>query len=451
MRTFLTDHARKVSAHPTSDTCCFDFTCFYISLSFVADIFSGFKMKDLSSSMSLVRLGSSMSSTSANTPGERVVLVRYFLDRPGYDLSNSSSRLWVNPPIHTTPQDISKFLHEQGIKLSNETKMLVELYLDHYEAFMLLEACAEHSIYFDFSSVTAAQAGVLNIRLTDLNGIMASTKGIKRSSPVPRCNTSPVGLFGFSMVVGLDSFNILRELLDDSSVIDGSYLLVFSLYAFWMGFLLFNVGLSEISRNNVYGATAFLAFGCVWLANGTFFILTTYFPEQIPEVIFSSTSNNSPDTFLRVILIMLFACALLKQTFVMKKITTAFIGTLIVYLFFASLVGWSEVFLWLKMIFGFILCAFAFFIFYAELTNEVYQRTVINLYPWTPHSAEEAFGAVGRANGLRAMAIDLRTAGHHDILTSSMMTKGPAAGETDHPSTDHPPSAYHLRGVRPQK
>jgi succinate-acetate transporter protein len=419
-------------------------------------------MKDPSLSMSLVRLGSSMTDTSSDSRCERVVLVRYFLDRPGYDLSNSSSRLWVNPPIHTTPHDISRFLHEQGIKAFHDKKLLVELYLDHYEAFMLLEACAEHSVFFDFSAVTVAQAGVLNIRLTDLNEIMAPTKSDKPSSPTPsapRCNTSPVGLFGFSMVVGLDSLNVLRKLLDDPSVISASYLLVFSSYAFWMGFLLLNVGLSEILRNNVYGATAFLAFGSVWLSNGTLFILTTYFPEQIPEVILSSVSENAPDTFLRVILIMLFTCALFKQTFAMKKVTTAFISTLIVYLFFSSLVGWSDVFLWLKMIFGFILCAFAFFIFSAELTNEVYQRPVVNLYPWTPHSAEEAFGAAGRANGLHAMAIDLRTAGHHHILKASMMAEGATSAElpVEHLISDRPPSvhqpqsAYHLRGVRPQK
>jgi uncharacterized protein len=417
-------------------------------------------MKDASSSTSLVRLGSAMTDTNSNAPCERIVLVRYFLDRPGYDLSNSSSRLWVNPPVYTTPQNISKFLHEQGIKLSNDTKLLVELYLDQYQAYMLLEACAEHSIHFDFSSVTAAQPGVLNIRLTDLNEIVAPAHGSKASTntaAVPRCNTSPVGLFAFSMTVGLDALNVLRKLLDDPSAIDASYLLVYSPYAFWVcGFLQFIVGLNEISRNNVYGATAFLAFGCFWLANGTVLILNAYFPEQIPEAIASSSSDNAPDTFLLEILIMLFACALFKQTLIMNKITTALIGTLIVYLFFASLVGWSEVFSWLKMIFGFILCAFGLFLFYAELTNEVYQRTVIDLYPWTPHSTQEVFGAAGRANGLRAMAIDLRTAGHRDMLTASMMSKGPTVGEPEHPITEHPPmvhqprSAYHLRGVRPQ-
>jgi uncharacterized protein len=414
-------------------------------------------MKDPSSSMSMVRLGNSMTDPSSNTPMERVVLVRYFLDRPGYDLSNSSSRLWVNPPALTTPKDISKFLHEQGIKLSNDTKLLVELYLDHYQAFMLLEACAEHSIHFDFSAVTAAQPGVLNIRLTDLNEIMAPPKTSSQAAAVPRCNTSPVGLFAFSMTVGLDALNVLRKLLDDPSAIDASYLLVYSPYAFWVcGLLQFVVGLNEISRNNIYGATAFLAFGCFWLANGTVLILNTYFPEEIPEAIASSSSDNGPDTFLREIMIMLFACALFKQTLIMNKITTALIATLIVYLFFASLVGWSEVFSWLKMIFGFILCAFGLFLFYAELTNEVYQRTVINLYPWTPHSTKEVFGAAGRANGLRAMAIDLRTAGHPEIVTASMMMTKGIAEEPEHPITDHPPaipqapSAYHLRGVRPQ-
>ena len=275
-----------------------------------------------SSVPSAVRLSSGSNTVDAKDKYERMVLVRYFLDRPGYDLSNSSSRLWVNPPESTTPHDISAFLDEQGIKLFNDTTLLVELFLDQYSSFMLLEECATHAIHFDFTSTSSHQPGILNIRLTDLNEMLSphgdsAKSSMAHSHPtnVPRCNTSPVGLFAFAMTVGLDALNVLRELLDDNSKIDGSYLLIYSPYAFWVsGFLQLIVGINEISRNNIYGATAFLGFGCFWLSNGTALIFTTYFPEQIPDIYRFSTSNNAPDTFVREMFIMLFACALFKQT-----------------------------------------------------------------------------------------------------------------------------------------
>ena len=108
------------------------------------------------------------------------------------------------------------------------------------------------------------------------------------------------------------------------------------------------------------------------------------------------------------------------------------------------------------MVLGFALSVYGLFLFYAELTNEVYHRTVIDLYPWFAHSSEEAFGAAGRANGLRAMAIDLRTAGHHDVLSRGSIVSGPTmtttGTATKTPTTkvsEH--SKYHLRDVRPDK
>ena len=44
------------------------------------------------------------------------------------------------------------------------------------------------------------------------------------------------------------------------------------------------VGILEVFRNNVYGATAFMAFGSFWLANGIQMLIRTYFPEEIPDM-----------------------------------------------------------------------------------------------------------------------------------------------------------------------
>ena len=406
------------------------------------------------------------SSLNSNNSDDRIVLVRYYLDRPGYDLSNSSSRLWINPPCpSTTPNDILQFLHDEGIKSNDENdpshNLLVELFLDTYQTFMLLEACNDYNIHFDFSHATSDEPGILNIRLTDLNDASSSPSqnqnmngGSNTINIPPRCNTSPVGLFAFAMTVGLDALNVLRELTEDeSSALNPSFLLIFGPYAFFVsGLIQFMVGLNEISRNNIYGATAFLGFGSFWLANGTTLILTTYFPDQIPVEIQSSPATATAN-FVRECYIMLFACALFKQTLAMNKLTTGLLGTLIIYLLAASLSGWNDAFLWIKMVLGFVLSVYGLFLFYAELTNEVYHRTVIDLYPWNANSSEEAFGAAGRANGLQSMAIDLRTAGHHDVLLlNSNNTINPANSITmEMPTKKSERSAYHLRDVRPDK
>jgi succinate-acetate transporter protein len=243
-----------------------------------------------------------------------------------------------------------------------------------------------------------------------------------KSKVIPRCNTSPVGLFAFAMSVGFDSLNVLRKLLDDDTKIDASYLLVWGPYAFFApGLLLFVVGLNEISRNNIYGATAFLVFGGFSMANGAAFILQTYFPGEMPDFIRYSTSSNAPDTFVRECFKLIFACALFKQTLVTTKVTTGLMGTFIIYLFSSALGGWNEKMLWMKVVVGFILSIYALFVFYASFTNEVYQRTVFNLYPWTNKTVSvDEFGAAGRENMLKVRAIDLRTAGHKNELHGSI-------------------------------
>lgn len=368
---------------------------------------------------------------------KNLVVVRYFLDRRGYDIHNSSSRLWNNPPVpYSTAFDIATFLDRQGIKKKDDSKMLVELFLDKFGSFMLLEACAEHSVKFDFTGATPENPGILNIRLTDLDDALAGldkadATAASSHSNQQRCNTSPVGLFAFSMTVALDTLNVLRTLLGEyDGSVDDSFVLVWGPYAFFVsGLLQLLVGWNEIHRNNVYGATAFMSFGCFWLANGTKLILTSYFPEEIPENLLGSDAVGN---FVREFYIMMFACALFIQTLSMNKLTTALISILIVYLLAASLTGWNVVFEWIKMILGWIVSLFAFYLFVAELTNEVYQREVFNMLPWNIYSPVEFFGAPGRVNNLKVKAIDLRRATSRQLLDSPNKT-----------------SAFDVRSVRP--
>jgi succinate-acetate transporter protein len=366
-------------------------------------------------SLPLATMAATTAASVTIAPGstKSLVVVRYYLDRPGYDLQNSSSRFWKDPPAIVTATDVANFLHQQGIKSKDDTGMLVEIYLDRFGSFMWLDVCQENSVHFDFPTATLANPGILNIRLTDLNDLQSSTA--KTSAPVApqRCNTSPVGLFAFSFTVLLETLNILRKLVDGS--VDDSYLLVWSPYAFFVsGLLQLIVGLNEITRNNVYGATAFLAFGSFWLANGTKNMLTTYFPDEINDSFLIGSGNV--DTCVREVWIMLFACALFKQTLAMNMLTSGVVALLIAYLFSGSVAPWSEAFEWIRLILGFALSLYAFFLFYVELTNEVYHRKVYNLYPWSETSPEEVFGAAGRMSTLQHKALELRTAGRPGAL-----------------------------------
>jgi succinate-acetate transporter protein len=345
----------------------------------------------------------------------RLVVVRYYLDRPGYDLHNSSSRVWKDPPAIVKAPDISAFLEEQEIipptSTITTTTTLVEAFLDTFGSFMVLEICAENGIEFDFTETTPQRPGILSIRLTDLRDQDGGGGGLQKQfsqAQIPqRCNTSPVGLFAFSMTVCFDALAVLDDLSD--SAVEDSWVLIFGPYALFVsGLLQFVVGLNEIARNNVFGATAFLGFGCFWLANGTILILRFYFPEQISEDL---TGTSVVGNFVRELMIMIFSCTLWYQSLTMNKLLTGLLSTLIVYLLFAALTGWVVAAKWIKMILGFVLTVEGLYMFFAELTNEVYQHEKINMHLWNKKgSSSELVGAAGRINKLQSRAIELRRA-----------------------------------------
>ena len=345
----------------------------------------------------------------------RMVVVRYYLDRPGYNLDNSSSRLWKNPPATCSPVDIAAFLHEQGIRDDSDKKLLVELYLDKFHSYMLLDVCADDGVQFNFTETTIEQPGILNIRLTDVAATEAETNS-HASAALPAaarpqfCNTSPIGLFAFSMTVALESAELFGRLVPGT--VDESFVLVWGPYAFFVsGLLQLIVGMWEVTRNNIYGATAFMAFGSFWLANGLKLILVNYFPDEIPSELLGASDPTG--NFIRNLWILAFLCVLFKETLVMNKLSSSLIAILVSMLAATALSGWSLAMEWIQLIMGCIVACVAFYLFAAEFTNEVYHRQVFNLYPWLPESPEEFFGAPGRSNKLEIKAVELRTAHHY--------------------------------------
>jgi succinate-acetate transporter protein len=306
----------------------------------------------------------------------RMVVVRYFLDRPGYDLDNSSSRLWKNPPATCSPADIAAFLREQGIRDDSDKKLLVELYLDKFRSYMLLEVCAEDDVQFNFIHTTIHQPGILNIRLTDSAATEAERNSHAPFAPeaAPRqqvCNTSPIGLYAFSMTVALETAELFGRLVPGT--VDESFVLIYGPYAFFVsGLLQLIVGMWEVTRNNIYGATAFMAFGSFWLANGLKLILVNYFPDEIPSELLGASDPTG--NFIRNLWILLFVCVLFKETLVMNKLSSALIALLVCMLAATALSGWSEAMEWIQLIMGCFVSSLAFYVFAAEFTNEVYHR-----------------------------------------------------------------------------
>jgi len=380
---------------------------------------------------------------SAMNDVERFVVVRYFLDRPGYNLENASARFWKNPPQQCHASDIKSFLIREGIiptcdftagtcddddddnllkttvgDINNNTEILAEVYMDSFGAFIVLDVAEENGICFDFSNATKSEPARIDIRLTDLNDgstTGGTTKPTETVTPPQNCSMSPAGLFAFTMINGLEGIYMLME-LTDGGFVSHSYMYLYGPYAFFVGGLLqLLVAMWEVTRNNIYGATAFACFGCFWMANGTMYTLKTYFPSQVSEEIMLSGADEWGHA-IRECYILFLVVALLKLTFTMNKTTTALIITLIVKLIFAVIEEFNEILLWIHCVLTFLLSFFAGYVFYAEFVNEVYSPPPFNLYPWNPlTSSEEVFGARGRLNGLQPRAIRLRLAKHNKL------------------------------------
>ena len=229
-----------------------------------------------------VRANSVSSGLTGKRP-QRLVAVRYFLDRPGYGLHNSAVRLWFEPPARCTPTALQLFLNEQGIALDD---LLVEVYLDRFQSFMLLEACEAAAIEWNLKDTTPDDPGILNIRLTDVTYAARLDTDLSKSSgsnggpgsapppaekaaaaPAaahPHANTTPVGLFSFAMMVGLETAQVMSQLVPD--FVSPAYILAWGPYMFFVGGVLqiFTATL-QVLRNNIYGAVAFYGFGSFWL------------------------------------------------------------------------------------------------------------------------------------------------------------------------------------------
>jgi succinate-acetate transporter protein len=375
-----------------------------------------------------------------------LVAVRYFLDRPGYGLHNSAVRLWFDPPCICTPADLQQFLIDQGIALQD---LLVEVFLDKFQSFMMLEACEAAAVEWNLQDTSTQNPGVFNIRLTDVtyaqrldqdlsksrseHGAPPSPQPPAQQQPVALANTTPVGLFAFSVMTGLEAASVMASLWPNEDFIDAAYVLAWGPYMYFVGGGLLTItGYLQVYRNNIYGAVAFLGFGAFWFANGTKVILETHFsaPGTIAAELLAANNGDPPydpwGALIRACYSLAFTLALLKQTFVMSKLSTTLITLLAGKVLFQAVAGWSDVMAWLQVCFGWLTSWFAFYVFLVEFTNQVYHRDVFCTYKWSlQNSPEEVFGAAGSSQTLYSKAAKLRQARYPNVsrVRSAMAKK----------------------------
>jgi succinate-acetate transporter protein len=354
----------------------------------------------------------------------RLVVVRYFLDRPGYDLHNAASRFWFFPPAETNADDVLNFLTEQNIALPG---LLIEIYLDRFEAYMLLEACRSCSTVWDFAEASFREPGILNIRLTDMDladqeqslseseksGIAPSKAQTKQQPQL--ANVTPAGLFSFSMMVGLETVSLMPSLMPGT--VSESYVLAWGPYMYFVGGLMqILVATFQVLRNNAYGATAFFGFGSFWFSFGSYTILRTFFASE-GTVAYDMLEGHDPwGSFFRSMFVFAFSVALLIQTFAMNRLSSTLIGLLCFKMLFSAFAGWSVALRWCQFVFGWMTSVFAFYVFVVELTNSIYHREVFPVYKWSLEtSPDEAFGAPGRTGTLYSKAARLRRASYPNV------------------------------------
>jgi succinate-acetate transporter protein len=383
------------------------------------------------------------------------LVVRYLDGGAGTNANKSAGRLWKDPPAVCNPRDIRQFLQRHGI-LNEETptrSTRCEVFLDNFSCYVDLNECEEEGIIFDFTGITPDQPGLLSLRLTDVSALYTSTveaapvtptkpatssrtvtstttheeipyesdppKGLPTAAtPVTSqpCNTAHIGLFAFSFGIWIEAVQLLGELVDGS--VSPNFALVWGPFAFFSsGMLMVIVGLNESKRNNVFGTTIFLVMGSSWVSTGFVNILVAYFPDGINPLLLQPDPLGK---FLLCFWYILFIGVVVKQTFSLSRFATTMVAALLLLCTSRSLSGWSRPMQWIQLIAGVMAASTAFYGFMAEFTNEMYHRSVFNLYPWKATTAvgisDEVWGAPGRVSDLRSRVSYNSRQGRHWVL-----------------------------------
>jgi succinate-acetate transporter protein len=316
---------------------------------------------------------------------------------------------------------LDKFLRDQKIALEG---LLVEVHLDRFGSYMMLDACAAAGIEWEFDGTTPVRPAILSIRLTELTGGGADASAAAgRTAPPPTAtgsglaNTTPAGLFAFSMANGLQCASKFYILFPGS--LNESFILMWAPFMLFLGGLQFVAALFEVVRGNIYGCTAFMFFGVLWAGNGLTVLLQYSFASSDADAS-GGTGSIAPElvamqnpwfAVVTDVYTLAFLLVLLVQTFAMNKVSTLVISLVSVKIFLSIFSPWSTGAVWAQFVAGWTTSAVAFYAFAAELANQIWHREMLPQHKWNVEkSPGEVFGAQGKIGTLQGRATQLRQA-----------------------------------------
>lgn len=386
----------------------------------------------------------------------RLAVVRYFPDRPGYGLHNAVARIWFDPPAICSPAHVRLFLQHQNIAIPGG---LVEVYLDKFQSFMLIEGCEASGIEWNFSRTSHEDPGILSIRLSNLREKRQEEQYVKprvmkqaakgntessetASSALSQCHSNSMSpaLFSLSMMNGLETTALMGTIFP--GLVEPSFRLAWGPYMVFVGGLLqITVGTLQVFRNNLFGAVAFLGFGSFWLSRGVQVILETHFsPEGTMAAYLLDGPVDNVGDFVQTLFMLAFVCGLWLQSFLISKLTTALITLsctkLTIQAFRLLRDDHGGTLAYMQLILGWGASAFAFWMFLVEFTNSVYGGDVFQTWKWSEeHSPAELFGFSGLTNTLQPNAAKLhqaRTREDHRRIHESMPQRAKYGGCSIH-------------------
>mmetsp|Transcript_23446 Transcript_23446/g.57865 ORF Transcript_23446/g.57865 Transcript_23446/m.57865 type:complete len:373 (+) Transcript_23446:170-1288(+) len=314
------------------------------------------------------------------TPGFKgTVVIRYFTTITPKD--EGSVVRWTDAPSVFSGIQLRNALVRKGIPLSSHHP---QVYNKQYRGYENLDEDAVFRMPPDGTVMR------LDLRLTPLVGpngaVGEQAKGPAQLQLPPRANGGPIALFAFG-------FTTLLLMLVETKIATGDTILLICGYAWFHGGLVqLLIGLYELSRNNLFGAVAFVSYGAFWMG----WALTE---TLVKTGDFAGTAYPAGKSGYLAIW-GIFTTMMFVQTLFINLALQAIFGLLALCFFLLSAGVYSPDSIVAGGIVGIILCIVVFYTATAELYNEL-GSVRLPLFPVAKHDEEHNNCKPGKGAVLR--------------------------------------------------
>ena len=223
----------------------------------------------------------------------------------------------------------------------------------------------------------------------DVQLLVAEMRSLKENTvPAKVPNPAPLGLFAFGFTTALLQLKHTRIGGSSPEEMEGVNAAVVGFAIFFGGFLQVVAGISEIRRNNLFGYTAFLLFGGLWMSLGTIDIV-----QMLAHPDGDLASPNPAAVCALLFLSGLFTFVLWICSFKLNKTLNLLFILLATTLFLLSGGVYNETVDKVGGWFGLATSAVAYWLAAAELMNEIHgegKREIVPLGKFERRSARVA-------------------------------------------------------------